>query len=71
MSMTDYTKQRKSKTILVCPKCGRKGMSRGVINANRPNSKKYRLIVHTCHLVTVAGIQFNHVEDSCTVEVTE
>lgn len=70
--MPDYTKQRKSKLIQVCPRCGRKGLfSRGLINEGRNNTKKYRHVKHVSSIVTVAGIQFESITDGCTVEVKE
>ena len=66
----DYTKQRKSKQIQICPKCGRKGLfSRGLINEGRANARKYRIIKHVSSIVTVAGMAFESVKDYCTVEV--
>lgn len=67
--MPDYTKQRKSKIIQVCPNCGRKG-KRGRVSTSK-SGKTYAMYDHVTRLQTVAGITFNTVEDYCTVEETK
>lgn len=67
--MPDYTKQRKSKLVQVCPRCGRKGRKR-----QGPTGKggmRYWMYVHVDSIVTVAGIPFNHITESCTVAEVE
>ena len=53
--ITDYTKQRKSKTIQVCPKCDRKGKVRVDF-----------LTTDYKHVVD-SGSFVNHVKDYCTI----
>lgn len=68
--MPDYTKQRKSKLIQVCPKCGRKGRKRQgpTSKAGRPSS----LYIHVDEIVAVAGIAaFNEVKEYCFVAEPE
>jgi len=63
--MPDYTKQRKSKLIQICPKCGRKGRKRQGPTAK--SGQRYSYFVHVDNVTTVAGIAFNHITDHCTV----
>jgi 5'-3' exonuclease len=63
--MPDYTKQRKSKLIQVCPKCGRKGRKRQGPTAS--DGQRHWMYVHVDNMTTVLGIKFNHITDHCTV----
>jgi len=63
--MPDYTKQRKSKLIQPCPKCGRKGRKRQGPTAK--NGTPSWIFIHKDHIETVAGMAFNDVDDYCFV----
>jgi len=67
--MPDYTKQRKSKLIQVCPKCGRKGRKRQ--GPTGKNGVRYSMFVHVDNMTTIVGISFNHVTDHCMVAETK
>jgi len=67
--MPDYTNQRKSKMIQVCPKCGRKGLIRIThINSKDRGQITYTMYTHVSYTTVVAGIAFNNVRDWCGVE---
>ena len=67
--MPNYTTQRKSKLIQVCPKCGRKGRKRQGPTAS--NGQRHWYYVHVDNIQVVAGIAFNHITDHCMVPEPE
>lgn len=67
--MPDYTKQRKSKLIQICPECGRKGRKR-----QGPTDKaglRQFFYIHKDELTTVAGLQFTDLVEYCLVVEAE
>jgi len=63
MQRIDYTRRRKG--VEVCPKCGRKAAVRRY--PARKDGMASALFVHRAHVVVVAGIPLNVVDESCMV----
>ena len=64
--MPDYTTERKSKLIQVCPKCGRKGKRTAGIRFKK-DGPSFSMYKHVSKFVRIAGIAFEEVLDACHV----
>ena len=63
MQRMDYTRRRQG--VEVCPKCGRKASARRY--PARKDGKASALFIHRSHVVEVAGVALNVVDDGCMV----
>lgn len=69
----DYTTMRLGKRvgqynrkIILCPKCGRRGMDNGSTGPTRDGKGKMYSIIHTGQIDHIAGTPFFHIKEWCS-----